>query len=56
VNKTGLAAGHYVTVIEVKGAIGSRTQDSPQQIQVDLWVSQGTGGKSWKTYLPLIRR
>ncbi len=56
VDKAKLAAGHYVGLIEVKGATGSRTQDSPQQIQVDLWISKGTGGLSWKLRLPVIRR
>ncbi len=49
VNKDGLPPGHYVAMIEVKGAAQSRTQDSPQQIQVDLWLSKGTGGFQQKS-------
>jgi hypothetical protein len=54
VNKNGLKAGRYTGTITVTGAAGSRTQDSPQQITVNLWVSQG--GIALNTYLPVIRR
>jgi hypothetical protein len=57
VTKTGLTHGHYSGVIDVSGASGSHTQDSPQQIQVDLWVAQGyPPGYKMYLYLPIVMK
>ncbi len=54
INKSGLAAGRYTGMITVTGAAGSHTQDSPQQITVNLWVSKGSLPQY--LYLPVMRR
>lgn len=54
VDQTGLPAGHYRAVITVAGASGSFTQNSPQNVVVDLWVLAGAPPAHGKVYLPLI--
>ncbi len=54
VNKNGLAPGHYHATITVSGAAGSMTQDSPQTIQVDLWLVEGSPDAT-PLFLPIIQ-
>jgi hypothetical protein len=53
IDKSGLGRGHYSSVITVAGDPKSRTQDSPQTIQVDLWLFEGSG-QSYSVYVPVI--
>jgi hypothetical protein len=55
VNPSGLAAGRRTAVITVTGERGSRTQDSPQTVGVELWISR-PAATIRKTYLPVVRR
>jgi hypothetical protein len=54
-NTAGLAAGHRAAVITVTGERGSHTQDSPQVIEVELWISS-PGVTIRKTCLPVVLR
>jgi len=57
VNGAGLASGHYTGIVTVGGAPGSRTQDSPQTVTVDLWMIAGRPPVGYyKLYLPLVLR
>ena len=41
VDKTGWGAGYHTGEVTVAGELGSMTQDSPQQVVVDLWLLDG---------------
>ena len=56
INKTGLASGYYSALIQVAGAPGSTTQNSPKWIPVDLWVFEGDKPLGNKIYLPVVVR
>jgi hypothetical protein len=49
----GMAPGHYTGIITVTGQAGSRAQDSPRRITVDLWLSPGY--PTTFVYLPALR-
>ena len=53
INKNGLTPGHYSAIINLSGAPGSMTQDSPQKISVDLWLVEGNPN-GVPLFLPLV--
>jgi len=56
VDKSGLPAGHHTATITIAGAPGSYTLNSPQTIQVDLWLLNGPPPAGGMLYLPLIQK
>jgi hypothetical protein len=55
VKTAGLAPGHYSGVAMVLGEAGSCTQNSPQYVDVDLWLYQGLWA-GYQLYLPIMSK